>query len=154
MTADPPRGLRRARTEDAPAVTALVRSAYGKYVARISREPKPMTADYHAAIVTHQLWVLEEADALVAVLELIPSADHMLIENVAVEPARQGRGIGRRLMAFAEAEARRQGLSEMRLYTNDHFTENLALYARLGYRETDREPLKGTALVHMAKRLG
>lgn len=154
MTADPPLGLRRARTEDAPAVTALVRSTYGKYVARIGREPKPMTADYHAAIAAHQLWVLEEADALVAVLELIPAADHMLIENVAVEPARQGRGIGRRLMAFAEAEARRHGLSEMRLYTNDHFTENLALYARLGYRETHREPLKGTALVHMAKRLG
>ncbi len=153
MTAIAPPGLRRAHAEDASTVAALVRRAYGKYVARIGREPKPMTADYHAAIAAHQLWVLEEAGRLIAVLELIPAADHMLIENVAVEPSEQGRGIGRRLMAFAEAEARRQGLPEMRLYTNERFTENLALYARLGYRETYREPLKGTQVVFMQKEL-
>jgi N-acetylglutamate synthase-like GNAT family acetyltransferase len=153
MTVDTRSGLRRARGKDASAVTALVRRAYGKYVARIGREPKPMTADYHAAIAAHQLWVLEEAGALVAVLELIPAADHMLIENVAVEPLEQGRGVGRRLMAFAEAEARRQGLRELRLYTNERFTENLALYARLGYSVTRREPFKSTQIVHMAKQL-
>lgn len=154
MTVDAPPGLRRARAEDASAVTALVHRAYGKYVARIGREPKPMTADYRAAIAAHELWVLEEAGTLVAALELIPAVGYMLIENVAVEPSEQRRGIGRRLMAFAEAEARRQGLAEMRLYTNERFTENLALYARLGYRETHREPLMGTRVVHMAKQLG
>ncbi len=153
MMAIAPPGLRRARTEDAPAVTALVRRAYDKYVARIGREPKPMTADYRAAIAAHQLWVHEEAGTLIAVLELIPAADHMLIENVAVELSEQGRGIGRRLMAFAEVEARRQGLPEMRLYTNERFTENLALYARLGYRETHREPLMGSQIVFMQKGL-
>ncbi len=153
MTADPPLGLRRAHVGDASTVAALVRRAYDKYVARIGREPKPMTADYRAAIAAHQLWVHEEAGTIIAVLELIPAADHMLIENVAVEPSEQGRGIGRRLMAFAEAEARRQGLPEMRLYTNERFTENLALYARLGYRETHREPLMGSQIVFMQKGL-
>jgi ribosomal protein S18 acetylase RimI-like enzyme len=144
-------GLRRATSTDARAVTALVRAAYGKYVPRIGREAKPMTADYHAAIAAHQFWVVEDAGALVAALELIPAADHLLIESVAVAPDRQGRGIGRALVTFAEVEARRQGFSEIRLYTNEHFTENLALYTRLGYRETRREPHKGTNVVYMAK---
>lgn len=153
MSADALSRPRRARPEDASAITALARRAYGKYVARIGREPKPMTADYHAAITVHQLWVLEEGGSLVAVLELIPAADHLLIENIAVDPSGQRRGIGRRLLTFAETEARRQGLAEIRLYTNERFTENLALYARLGYRETHREPYKGGVIVHMAKPL-
>jgi N-acetylglutamate synthase-like GNAT family acetyltransferase len=146
-------GLRLARAEDAPAVTALVRAAYGKYVARIGREPKPMVADYRRAIAAHQFWVLEEAGALIAVLELIAEPDHLLIENIAVDPARQGHGLGHRLMDFAETEARRQGFAELRLYTNERFAENLALYGRLGYRTTYLEPLTGTHIVHMAKRL-
>ena len=56
-------------------------------------------------------------------------------------------------MAFAEEEARRQGAGEMRLYTNEAFSENLAFYKRLGYRETEYEPFEGTELVHLAKRL-
>ena len=38
--------LRRAVMADAPAVAALTRDAYAKWVPLIGREPKPMTADY------------------------------------------------------------------------------------------------------------
>jgi ribosomal protein S18 acetylase RimI-like enzyme len=55
-----------------------------------------------------------------------------------VAPAFQGRGLGRRLMAQAEQLARELGRAEIRLYTNARFTENVALYQRLGYR-IDRE---------------
>lgn len=41
--------VRRARVEDVAAMTALARSAYTPYVARIGREPAPMTDDYRAA---------------------------------------------------------------------------------------------------------
>jgi ribosomal protein S18 acetylase RimI-like enzyme len=146
-------GLRRARAEDAARVTALVRAAYGKYVERIGREPKPMTADYAHAIAAHQFWVVEEDRALIAALELIAMPDHLLVENVAVDPTRQGRGLGRKLMAFAEVETRRQAQNELRLYTNERFTENIALYERIGFRETHREPFKGTHAVHMSKRV-
>jgi hypothetical protein len=57
-------------------------------------------------------------------------------------------------MAHAEEVARSLNLSEMRLYTNALFAENLRLYSRLGYR-VDREeqhPQFGVA-VHMSKRL-
>lgn len=50
--------------------------------------------------------------------------------------------MGRRLLAFAEAEAMRRGYSEVRLYTNVLMnvlmTENRRLYAAIGYEETGR----------------
>jgi GNAT superfamily N-acetyltransferase len=145
--------IRPARPADADAVAACVHLAYEKYVARIGRLPKPMLANYASAIAQHQVWVVDGEVGVAAVLELIPEDDHLLIENVAVDPARQGGGLGRRLMAFAEDEAGRQGFAALRLYTNAKFVENIASYERLGYVETGREPYKESAVVFMRKRL-
>ena len=53
--------------------------------------------------------------------------------RVAVDPAFQNRGIGRALMRWAEEEARRRGLSEVRLGVRRQLPENQAFYERLGY---------------------
>jgi len=150
MTAPP----RRARPDDAPAIATLVNRAYEKYVARIGRKPRPMTADYDAAVLKHQVWVVENGGAVVAALELIPEKDVLLIENIAVDPAHQGEGLGRTLLAFAEAEAQRQGFPALRLYTNEKMTENITLYTRCGYRKTGRKVRRGFNVVFMRKRLG
>src|SRR5438046_1877958 len=89
--------LRPAVAGDVGQIEELVRAAYGKYVARIGRKPRPMLANYHAALVEHQLWVVDREQLLAAVLELIPGDDHLLIENVAVNPEFQRNGLGRRL---------------------------------------------------------
>lgn len=68
---------------------------------------------------------------------MVREPDHILIENVAVDPSRQGEGIGRTLLAFAEVYARKSRINTLRLYTNAAMTENLALYLRLDYREVD-----------------
>lgn len=142
---------RRATEADLSAVEALVAAAYGQYVSRIGRRPRPMLANYRNAIASHSFWLVEREQGLAGLIELIAADDHLLIENVAVSPAFQRSGIGRALIAFAELEAQRQGYAEVRLYTNALFTENLALYSRLGYRETHREQLHDTCIVHMAK---
>jgi GNAT superfamily N-acetyltransferase len=156
MTEDAGMGLeiRAARPGDADAIEGCVHRAYEKYVPRIGRLPKPMQADYASAITAHQLWVVDgEAGAAAAVLELIPQDDHLLIENVAVDPARQHGGLGRKLMAFAEDEGRRQGFRELRLYTNEKFVENIAFYGKLGYAVTERQPYKDSVVVFMRKPL-
>ena len=145
--------LRRARAEDAAAVADLVNRAYAKYVARIGRPPAPMLDDYPDVIRQHDVWITEEGGTMVAVLVLIPEKDILLIDNIAVDPSYQGRGLGRRLMAFGESEARRQGLSSLRLITNEKMTENIAFYARLGYRENGREIIRERYVVHMRKDL-
>src|SRR5438128_8341910 len=98
--------LRRAVANDAAAVRALTREAYAKWVPLIGREPLPMRADYNVAVRDHIIDLLCVGDRLAALIEAIPAADHLLVENVAVLPAFQGRGFGRRLMVHAETLAR------------------------------------------------
>src|SRR5580704_8741879 len=143
--------LRRAVPTDAVAVRELTRKAYAQWIPVIGREPMPMKADYSAAVREHLVDLLYVGGRLVALIETIPEADHLLIENVAVLPAFQGRGLGRRLMAHAEAVARSLGLPEMRLYTNRDFAANVRLYLRLGYRIDREEPFMGGVTVYMSK---
>ena len=145
---------RLATTSDADTITRLVDQAYGHYVERIGRKPKPMTIDYLTAIQDHPLWVIDDAAAgIKAVLELIPGDTFLLIENIAVAPVYQKQGLGRALMAFAETQARQQGFDEVRLYTNERYVENIALYQRLGYTETHRDVFRGSNVIHMHKML-
>ncbi len=145
--------IRPAVAGDVPAIEALVREAYAMYVPRIGREPAPVTAD-HAGLVTAGRTSVVEADGEIAgVIVLIPGGDHLLVENVAVAPAMQGRGLGRELMAFAERQATELGMAELRLYTNQLMTENLALYPALGYSETGRRVEDGFARVYFSKRI-
>ncbi|CAN5801373.1 GNAT family N-acetyltransferase [soil metagenome] len=145
--------LRRALATDAAAIRALTRAAYAKWVPLIGREPKPMAADYEAAVARHRFDLLHVDGDLAALIETIAEADHLLVENVAVAPAFQGRGLGRRLMALAEELAASAGFSEIRLYTNQRFAENVALYRKLGYRIDREEMLAVGTVVHMSKRL-
>ncbi len=145
---------RRALAGDAPALLALVRAAYAKWVPLIGREPKPMTADYDKAVREHLVFVVEAPGRLDAAIELIPAADHLLVENVAVAPAAQGRGLGTQLMDVAERVARDLGLKELRLYTNAQFAQNIAMYEKLGYAITERAAIPtGGEVVWMRKRL-
>ncbi len=146
--------LRRAVAADAAAIRELTREAYAKWVPVIGREPKPMTADYAEALRTNRFDVLFVDGKLAALIETVVQADCLLIENVAVSPAFQGRGLSRQLMAHAERLAASLGCGEVRLYTNKLFAENLHLYRSLGYRVDSEEPFKGGWRVDMSKRLG
>ena len=145
--------LRQAMATDAAAIRELTREAYAKWVPLIGREPKPMTADYEKAVAQHRFDLLYVDGTLAALIETIREAGHLLVENVAVSPSFQGRGLGRRLMAHAETLVRELGFDTIRLYTNQRFAENIAFYRRLGYR-IDREEVVPVGIVtHMSKKL-
>lgn len=147
--------IRRAEPRDRAAVEAIVHGAYAHYVARIGKPPGPMLDDYAALIDAGAVSVLEESEGdTAAIIVLLPKPDHLLLDNIAVRTDRQGQGLGRKLIAFAEAEARRLGHGELRLYTHVTMTENFALYTRLGFVETGRGNDAGYDRVFMAKRLG
>ena len=143
--------LRRATIADAPAVRALTREAYAKWVPIIGREPKPMLADYVEAVQKHRVDLLYLGGELAALIEMIPEAGYFLIENVAVSPAFQKRGFGRKLISHAEQVAASLGYSEIKLYTNKRFDENLQLYGKLGYRIDGEEESGGSVRVNMSK---
>jgi len=146
--------LRRAGAADADVVRALTREAYAKWVPLIGREPKPMVADYSHAVRHHVIDMLYLDGELAGLIEIIPEVDHLLIENLAVAPAFQGRGLGQHLLAHAEALTVSLGHGEIRLYTNQRFAANIAFYLKRGYRLDREEPFPGGSVaVHMSKRL-
>jgi ribosomal protein S18 acetylase RimI-like enzyme len=145
--------IRPARADEAPHLAALVERAYGPWVPIIDRRPFPMQDDYAARIAAGEAWVLEAGGIVCALLVIETHPDHLMLDNIAVDPTRQGMGGGRALLDFAEAEAGRRGLPEVRLYTNVLMERNIALYAKRGYAETERRQEKGFARVFMAKRV-
>lgn len=146
--------IRPAGPDDAGAVDGIVQRAYAHYVDRIGRRPGPMDANYVEKVERGDVSLAVEADQVIGFIVLIEEEpDSLLIENVAVEPARQSQGIGRALLAFAEDVAEEAGLTELRLYTHVAMTENLAFYPRLGYTEVDRRTDHGFERVFFAKRI-
>jgi N-acetylglutamate synthase-like GNAT family acetyltransferase len=151
-TGDPANGVRKATEADLPYVAAVITAAYEKYLARMDRPPAPLLRDYAPALRDGTLWV--SGNPVMGVISLIQAGDSLLIENVAVHPAAQGTGLGRRLMDFAESQAGRLKLGRLSLYTNEVMTENQAIYAHLGYREVDRRTEDGYRRLYMEKVLG
>jgi ribosomal protein S18 acetylase RimI-like enzyme len=145
--------IRAATAVDVPAIANIVDQAYRHYIARIGKPPGPMLDDYVARVSQGTVWVLEEAAVIAAMIVLLPAPNYLLLDNIAVSPARQGLGLGRRLLAFAEAEALRRGYREIRLYTHETMVEIQRLYASIGYEETGRGTEAGYDRVFMRKQL-
>lgn len=94
-------------------------------------------------------FVLDDAGTLVGTVTYFPSppeadmplagrADVAYFGQMAVEPSRQGRGFGARLVAHVEALARRDGKAEIALDTAEPAHHLIDWYTRLGYRVVGR----------------
>ena len=149
--------MRRARPDEAAAVAALVEAAFARHVAAVGRRPAPMDDDHAARIAAGEQYVSDadatDGDGLASSIVLVAAGDHLIVNNVAVAPHLQGRGLGRALLTFAEAEARRRGLPEIRLHTNAAMPDNIAMYPKLGYTEAGRETRGGFHRVLFVKPL-
>jgi ribosomal protein S18 acetylase RimI-like enzyme len=145
--------IRAATAADVPAIVDTVDRAYRHYIVRIGKPPGPMLDDYAARVSEDAVWVLQDGPAIAGILVLLSAPHYLLLDNIAIAPERQGRGLGRRLLAFAESEALRRGYREIRLYTHQTMIENQRLYASIGYEETGRGSEAGYDRVFMWKPL-
>lgn len=145
--------IRPAKAGDAAAVRACARAAYAPYVPAIGREPAPMVADFEGQIRAGHVWVADLQGTLAGYIVCYPRQDSQFLENIAVHPDLSGRGIGRQMVDWCENRAVSMGLRTVTLYTNAKMTANLALYPRLGFRETARRHEDGFHRVYFAKRL-
>lgn len=153
-------GIRRATVQDLSFLQAIVNASYSKYIERMGKPPAPMLLNYNELPKGQDIFVLETiseekgSEIVGSITLVIDDADGAVkISNVVVGPAAQGRGFGRTLMDFAEAVAREKGIDSLVLYTNAKMHENISLYPRFGYIETERKSEDGYDRVYFRKQL-
>src|SRR6476469_6330453 len=97
--------IRAATIDDVPAIESIVERAYGGYVESLGFRPGPMGEDYRDLVSRGLVSVLAHGGRIAGLLVLAEEPDHLQVENVAVDPDRQGEGIGRTLLDHAEERA-------------------------------------------------
>lgn len=145
--------VRLAVESDLESIRDCVRAAYEMYLPRMDREPAPMLADYRPLVDQATVHVIHDGDEVCGLIVTVPDEQGLFVENVAVHPGYQGKGIGRVLMTFAEQQACDKGLNSVYLYTNEVMAENLSFYAHLGFIETHRVTESGYKRIYLRKHL-
>jgi GNAT superfamily N-acetyltransferase len=137
-------------------LTALLHRAY----ARLGNMGLNYTAVDQTPEVTAQriqggnCFVVEAGNRLVGTIVAQPTYAHSdcayftrpgvaAVHQFAVDPDHQGAGIGRMLLARAEAWAAQAGFVELAMDTAEQATHLIALYTGLGYRQVDSVQWKG-----------
>jgi ribosomal protein S18 acetylase RimI-like enzyme len=140
-----------------PAIKAIVDAAYTKYIERIGKPPAPMTTDYEEVLQSHDAFVLRRKEDNVIVGSIVlghqQGSDAVKINNLVVDVTAQGRGYGGVLMRYAADFAKSRGCSALELFTNVKMWENLGLYAKMGFVETERKTDEGYERVYFRKDL-
>jgi GNAT superfamily N-acetyltransferase len=119
---------------------------FERYIARSLTEEVDRIADYYGER-GGGFWVAVEASHIVGMFGLEPSniAGAMELRRMYVDVEVRGRGIARKMLAFAEAECRGRGISELELSTSELQVEALSLYRNFGYRQIREEIAAGAS---------
>jgi GNAT superfamily N-acetyltransferase len=151
----PSPAVRKAVPADQASVEACVRAAYTPYIEQIGVSPAPLHDDYGKLIADGCVWLAVTPSAeVVGVMVMFVASDHILLDNYAVLPAWQDRGISKEFTALAKREARQRGIRTLRLYTNAKMSKNLEIYRRRGWVEVERRVEAGYDRVYMERQLG
>jgi predicted dehydrogenase/predicted N-acetyltransferase YhbS len=133
--------FRFAREADAEAVTQLINRAFRVERSFLSGDRTDL-AQVKANLQSGEFILAEDEGVLAGCVYTEPRGARAYMGLLAVEPARQGSGLGAKLVRAAEARGRERGARHMDLTVVSARTELPPYYRKLGYAET------GTAAFH------
>ncbi|MEA5362166.1 GNAT family N-acetyltransferase [Amycolatopsis sp., V23-08] len=101
---------------------------------------------------TWSVWTLRDGHRLIGAVRARLDGDRWELGRLMVAPDFAGRGLGRRLLAHAEAQAPAEARRFV-LFTGARSTRNITMYQRAGYRLTDLPDAPGhiRGAVHLEK---
>jgi GNAT superfamily N-acetyltransferase len=139
MMADDNLTVRLAVPEDAPTLAALISLAYRvEDFFKIGDRTDP--DDVRARMREGAFLVLEDRGAMVGCVYLAIDGETGYFGMLSIDPARQGQGLGVRMIRAAEEHCRNAGCREMELEVVNLRTELPPFYRKFGYVETGTRP--------------
>jgi N-acetylglutamate synthase-like GNAT family acetyltransferase len=139
--------LRAATVNDAETLSRLIVGAFSAYEIRLdppSSALKETPVSVRAKFADHGGAIAESDGRGIGCVLFTPAdATALYIGRLAVDSAWRRRGVARALVAYAEAEARRRGLRQMRLQVRIPLVDNQALFRSCGFVEVSRESHPG-----------
>lgn len=136
----------------------ILRAAFTPYLGRLGREITPEHYQWlPASIERGDVYVADEAGRIVGVAATERRESGLFLDRLAVDPSKQGAGIGSWLLLRLEEVARARGDKTMSLETAEMMEHLLRLYGRHGYEIVRRGPPEhgqdAHIRVHMVKPL-
>ena len=119
----------------------VLRAAFTPYLRRLGRE---ISSDYYkwlpASIERGDVFVADEAGRVVGVAATERREDGLYLDRLAVDPAKQGTGLGSWLLVRLEEVSRARGDRAMSLVTAEMMDHLIRLYRRHGFEIVHRGP--------------
>jgi len=141
--------IRDAEAADVAALTRLINAAF--VVEQIAIEGERVDPERVRGYMNRgKFLLLEDASLLLGCVYVELRGGHGYIGLLAIDPVRQGSGLGRRLMAAAEQTFSDQGCSAVDLRIISARPELLRFYGKLGFTETGISPMPEDAPLKMA----
>jgi GNAT superfamily N-acetyltransferase len=141
--------IREAEATDGAALTGLINAAF--VVEQIAIEGERVDAERVRGYMDRgKFLLLEEVSQLLGCVYVELRGGRGYLGLLSVEPARQGNGLGRRLMAAAEQYFSDRGCGAVDLRIISARPELLRFYGKLGFKETGISPMPEDAPLKMA----
>jgi ribosomal protein S18 acetylase RimI-like enzyme len=151
--------VRAAGAADRALVVKVLQRAFADYDGRLQPQPGALgetEASVRAHLKKGAIALAYMAGEPVGAMFMERKDNALFLSRVSVVPEKRGSGITARMVAMAEAEARRQDVHALTLRVREVLAQNIALFQRLGFRETGRhghEHQPETVMVDMRKEL-
>lgn len=127
------------RLADAPAAAILIQTSFaGQPVDPPPSASRETAATLAAHIARHGGAGWEAVIGLAGVLLWSEHPGALYVGRLAVDPVARRQGVARALLAFAELEASRRGLTRLRLAVRVELIANHRLFAAIGFQEVGR----------------
>ena len=149
--------VRKAGIADRAAVVKVLQRAFADYDGQLQPPPGALTeteASVRAHLGKGSVALAFIAEEPVGAMFIETKGDALFLSRVSVVPEKRGSGITAKMVGLAEAEARRQGIGALTLRVRELLGQNIALFERLGFRQTGRhahESQPDTVMIDMRK---
>jgi ribosomal protein S18 acetylase RimI-like enzyme len=130
--------IRTARADEAGAIVALLHRAFAEYRGKLQPESGALSESVDtisSAMSGGTILVAVRDTGIAGCVAFQHKADFAYAGRLAVDPSARGMGVGRALMAEAEAMARQLGAGRLRADVRLALTENRAFFRALGFVE-------------------